>query len=174
MCANPNWFLQQKLSHASCIGLLLVYLFLFLLVNEIIDEWEVKRSKLYLSHTKSAASLHQQRTLTPYILLVCSSPAPCLLAAPTMIMHANLLFLSVLQNETTSCHSVNKHQTVANGHLTMQKITRPANMAGSIVINLQNTIMACNAFFVCRNFLTPTILFVLIPSAVLCVQGSND
>lgn len=63
------------------------------------------------------------------------------------IMHANLLFLPALQNETTSCHRVNKHQTVANGHPTMQTIAQPANMAGRIVINVQNATRACDTMY---------------------------
>lgn len=82
------------------------------------------------------------------------------------IMHANLLFLPALQNETTSCHCVNKHQTVANGHPTMQTIAQPANMAGRIVINVQNATRARNTMYLLcpqKQQQQPIISFVLIP-----------
>lgn len=60
-------------------------------------------------------------------------------------MHANLLLLAALQREATSCHCVNKHQTVAAGHPTMQTIAQPADTAGRVAMNVQNAARARDA-----------------------------
>lgn len=110
-------------------------------MNENIDKLAADTSELLLSWTTLAVPPHQGRTLTPYALCVCSSAAPCLLAAPTVRLCMQISSSSLpLQSETTSCYCVNKHQTVANGHPTMRTIAQPANLTGCVVANVQNTI----------------------------------